>query len=424
MKLLSLIAMITAALLLFSACNDAPITYTETIDSTVTYTSDAPVSSTEPPISSTEPPVSSTEPPVSSTEPPVSSTEPPVSSTEPPVSSTEPPVSSAEPPVSSAEPPVSSAEPPVSSTEPPVSSTEPPVSSTEPPVSSAEPTVSSTEPPFAGVGDNPPPQITLLETTAPGTKEKRNSVAVIDYSNAADGYIMVKYTADTSLRLKVQVKSKTTYTYNIIPGEWTALPLSEGDGDYKVTVYQNVVDSKYAAVISASFGASLKNEFTAFLYPNQYIDYSVAPNTVKTAYELTKNISGDLEKVAAVYDYVVSTIKYDYNKSAAVKSGYLPVLDDVLRDKSGICFDYAAIMTGMLRSQGIPCKLVVGYAGDAYHAWISVWSEKSGWVDGAIFFNGAMWQRMDPTFASSGDRSDYIMNYIGDGSNYTEKYLY
>ena len=25
--------------------------------------------------------------------------------------------------------------------------------------------------------------------------------------------------------------------------------------------------------------------------------------------------------------------------------------------KKGICFDYAALMTGMLRSQGIPCKL-------------------------------------------------------------------
>jgi len=66
----------------------------------------------------------------------------------------------------------------------------------------------------------------------------------------------------------------------------------------------------------------------------------------------------------------------------------------------------------------------VGYAGKAYHAWISVWTEDSGWVDGAIFFDGESWQRMDPTFASSGKRSDSIMKYIGDGKNYTEKYLY
>ena len=96
----------------------------------------------------------------------------------------------------------------------------------------------------------------------------------------------------------------------------------------------------------------------------------------------------------------------------------------MLSAKKGICFDYAALMAGMLRSQNVPCKLVVGYAGTAYHAWINVWTEESGWIDGAIFFDGSSWQRMDPTFASSAGRSDWIMKYIGDGENYTAKYLY
>ena len=84
----------------------------------------------------------------------------------------------------------------------------------------------------------------------------------------------------------------------------------------------------------------------------------------------------------------------------------------------------AALMTGMLRSQDIPCKLVVGYAGQAYHAWISVWSAETGWIDGAIYFNGSSWQRMDPTFASSAKSSKAIMAYIGDGKNYSAKYFY
>jgi transglutaminase-like putative cysteine protease len=78
----------------------------------------------------------------------------------------------------------------------------------------------------------------------------------------------------------------------------------------------------------------------------------------------------------------------------------------------------------MLRSQGVPCKLVVGYAGQAYHAWISAWSEETGWVDGVVYFDGVNWQRMDPTFASSSNRSASVMKYIGDGKNYTVKYLY
>ena len=128
--------------------------------------------------------------------------------------------------------------------------------------------------------------------------------------------------------------------------------------------------------------------------------------------------------MTAVYDYVVQNLTYDKQRAATVKSGYLSDLDAVLREKKGICFDYAALMTAMLRSQGVPCKLVVGYAGTAYHAWISVWTKDTGWVDGAIFFDGTSWQRMDPTFASTGGQSAAIMKYIGDGANYKTKYLY
>ncbi len=265
----------------------------------------------------------------------------------------------------------------------------------------------------------------LLTATAPGTKVKKNSKATIDYSNAADGYVMVQYTEKTDVRLKVQVKGpKSTYTYNISPEKWNVFPLSEGNGKYTVAVYRNVSGTKYATAVSTSFTVTLKDEFSTFLYPNQYIDYSVAPNTVAKAVELTENLEKPLDKVAVIYDYVVDTLTYDKEKAATVKSGYLPVLDSVLEEQKGICFDYAALMTGMLRSLNIPCKLVVGYAGTAYHAWINVWSEEEGWIDAAIFFNGTSWQRMDPTFASSGKRSSNIMNYIGDGKNYTEKYLY
>ncbi|MBR6791269.1 MAG: transglutaminase domain-containing protein [Oscillospiraceae bacterium] len=275
------------------------------------------------------------------------------------------------------------------------------------------------------LADSPAPKLQLYETVASGTAVRRNKQAVIDYSNAADGYVMVRYEEISAARLKVQVKGpKSTYTYNLPAQEWTVFPLSEGSGSYTVTVYQNVSGSRYAGVLAAAFEAELKDEFSAFLYPNQYVDYTPAVNTVDKAAELTKGLTEPLDKVAAVYDYVVSSLSYDAEKAASVQSGYLPVLDTVLAEKKGICFDYAALMTGMLRSQGIPCKLVVGYAGTAYHAWISVWSEKEGWIDGAIYFDGSSWQRMDPTFASSAGRSSSIMQYIGDGSNYTEKYLY
>ena len=69
-------------------------------------------------------------------------------------------------------------------------------------------------------------------------------------------------------------------------------------------------------------------------------------------------------------------------------------------------------------------KLVVGWTGSQYHAWINVWSESDGWVEGMIYFNGQNWELMDPTFASSGKQSKKIMDYIGDGKNYKARFLY
>ncbi len=275
------------------------------------------------------------------------------------------------------------------------------------------------------LSESPAVEIELLTTEAPGTKTQKCSKAVIDYSNINDGYVMVQYTAQTSKKLKAQVTGPTTtYTYNLTVGKWAAFPLSDGNGNYKVTVFENVTDNKYSSVISASFSIELEDEFAPFLRPNQYVDYAEAKNTIAKGLELTEGLEDPLEMVAVVYDYVVSNFKYDKIKAKTVKSGYLPVLDDVLEKKKGICFDYAAVMTAMLRSQGVPCKLVVGYAGKTYHAWINVWSDDEGWIDGAVFFDGQKWQRMDPTFASSNKRSDAIMKYISNEKNYTAKYLY
>ena len=271
----------------------------------------------------------------------------------------------------------------------------------------------------------PAPTPALPEAVASGTKTKKGSKAVIDYSNTQDGYVMVQFTGQTKTRIKAQVKGPTTtYTYNVTPGTWEVFPISDGNGKYQVSVFENVSGTKYAAVTSVQMDVKLKDEFAPFLLANQYVNYKLDSKTVAKAKELVKPEMKVLDKVGAIYNFVVGNLVYDTQKAATVKSGYLPVVDTVLAEKKGICFDYAALMTSMLRSQGVPCKLVVGYAGTAYHAWISVWSAETGWVDGAIMFDGKNWQRMDPTFASSGKKSESIMKYIGDGKNYTVKYLY
>lgn len=293
--------------------------------------------------------------------------------------------------------------------------TVPPV--TEAPNTAPSTTPSATEPEHQG---GIPTHVTV---EASGVLVKSGGEVIIDYSNTKDGYVMVYYKSPTDKKLKAQVQGPTTtYTYNLTPEKWAAFPLSDENGNYKITVLKNTTGSKYAVLVSLSVSVQMTDEFAPFLRSNQYVDFDAAPNAVAKATQLTAGITDPLKKVEKVYDFVVGNLTYDTQLAATVKSGYLPELDKVLEKRKGICFDYAALMTGMLRSQGVPAKLVVGYAGTVYHAWISVWSEADGWVDGVIWFDGDSWQRMDPTFASSGGKD--IMDYIGNGSNYIPKYFY
>jgi len=285
-------------------------------------------------------------------------------------------------------------------------------------------------PPADGPGASAaPPEYVIpqiLVPSAPGDAVEENEKAVIDFSNAQDGYVMAKYRDRTEKQIRaiITIPDETEYMYRLVPGGgFEVFPLSGGDGEYTVRVFEQVEGTKYALVLTATIGVALLDEFAPFLRPNQYVDFNRDSEVVRKAAELTAGADSLMEKIAAVYDYVIDNIDYDFALAETVQSGYLPELDLVLERGLGICFDYAAVMTAMLRSQGIPAKLVIGYAGVAYHAWISVFSEETGWIDGLIFFDGENWRFLDPTFAATGD-AGAVAEYIGSGTNYQAKFLY
>ena len=259
---------------------------------------------------------------------------------------------------------------------------------------------------------------------ASGTTVFSNVNAVIDASNASQGYVMVKYSGGTS-RIKVRISKGTEYTYDLnTAGNYEVFPLTEGSGTYTIKVFQQVQGTSYAQVMSQTVTANIADSQSPFLYPNQFCNFNANSAVVAKAAELTEGIADPLAKVQAVYRYAIDHISYDYQKAASVQSGYLPVPDATLASGKGICFDYAAVMTSMLRSQDIPTKLVIGYTGGTYHAWVSVYLSGQGWVDNIIYFDGTNWRYMDPTFASSGKGDASVSNYISNQANYQAKFTY
>ena len=259
---------------------------------------------------------------------------------------------------------------------------------------------------------------------ASGVTVYKNDKATLDASNISEGYVMVKYTGSVG-KIKVQItkSGSETYTHDLNnSGVYEVFPLSEGNGSYQVKVFENIQGNQYSQAFSQSVDASITNTFGPFLYPNQYVNFNSASAAVKKGAEISAGATDQLGVVSAVYNYVVTNLTYDTAKASSVQSGYLPNVDVVLAQKKGICFDYAALMTAMLRSQDIPTKLVVGYTGNLYHAWINVYLDGQGWVDNIIYFDGNSWKLMDPTFASSANQSKEVMQYIGNGANDKAKY--
>ena len=257
--------------------------------------------------------------------------------------------------------------------------------------------------------------------SADSTETYGNDSVTIDTSHKEDGYIMVSYTGSCQkVKLQLTGPDEVTYTYNL-HGGYETFPLTAGSGSYTMGIFENIEGTSYSTLFSESIEVSITDELKPFLYANQYVNFGTDSATAKVGAELAYSANNDLEVVEKVYNYIISNFTYDYDKAKTVPKGYLPVVDDILERKTGICFDYAAVMATMLRTQNIPTRLEVGYMLEEYHAWISIYIEETGWINGIIEFDGVEWKLMDPTFASSSKKpQDFIMQT----DKYLTKYVY
>lgn len=172
--------------------------------------------------------------------------------------------------------------------------------------------------------------------------------------------------------LKVTAKSKVYRSYKDQLG---AFELNK-----KITIKEarKVLKGNDAALIDvkqfllkSSLISSISDEITA------YAKVSFAPkrSLYDASFELMQRIFTDFDFVAGFTDVTTP-------------------LDEVMKEKKGVCQDFAQIAIACVRSMGLPAKYVSGYietlppegkekliGTDASHAWFSVFIPLYGWVD-------------------------------------------
>jgi transglutaminase-like putative cysteine protease len=90
---------------------------------------------------------------------------------------------------------------------------------------------------------------------------------------------------------------------------------------------------------------------------------------------------------------LMQRIRADFTYDGNATEVHTP-LAQVFAARRGVCQDFAHLMIGVLRAQGVPARYVSGYlltqpppgrprlvGADASHAWASAWCPPSGWID-------------------------------------------
>ena len=246
--------------------------------------------------------------------------------------------------------------------------------------------------------------------------------ATVDVSHAAQGVVFA--TAPGDVRHKLQVLcGDGSYNYDIpSDGSPVACPVNMGDGAYTFRVMRNVEGSSYVEVLAVPVDVALESDESPYLVPNVFCDYAPSSEVVARAKEITGGCENEGDVVRAVYTWVCENVSYDDAKAAelASGSGYVPDPDATLASGTGICLDYSALAGAMLRSLGIPCRVVTGYVdpGDLYHAWNAVLIDGT-WHGVRVSVEPGEWSRVDTTFGAAGAQAT-----VGDGTGYRDRYIY
>jgi transglutaminase-like putative cysteine protease len=114
-----------------------------------------------------------------------------------------------------------------------------------------------------------------------------------------------------------------------------------------------------------------------YLQSSRYIE--VEPDVWRLAVDATHGRNDDVwQAVQAVMEFVHSALKYE-SKSTHVHTH----MRDVIKERRGVCQDFAHLMIGLCRSLKIPARYVSGYLAtenaSATHAWMEVYLPGTGW---------------------------------------------
>jgi len=143
--------------------------------------------------------------------------------------------------------------------------------------------------------------------------------------------------------------------------------------------------------------AAQESRVFEFLQESRFVELS--PEVWRLALDATRGVADTWQAALALMRFVHAQFRYEPSSTTVHTH-----MRDVLRDKRGVCQDFAHVMLGLCRVLKIPALYVSGYlateTASATHAWVEV------------LIPGVGWRALDPTHNRPVDEA-YIKIAVG-----------
>ncbi len=134
-----------------------------------------------------------------------------------------------------------------------------------------------------------------------------------------------------------------------------------------------------------------------------YATGGIDPRVARITADLVPAGSNPLDAAVLLTTYFRDPANgFTYDLSTAAGSGSDALVDFLTNGRRGFCEQFASAMAAMLRTQGIPTRVAVGFTagtGDATERQITT-DDAHAWVE--VYFSGVGWVQFDPTPLTDG----------------------
>ncbi len=167
--------------------------------------------------------------------------------------------------------------------------------------------------------------------------------------------------------------------------------------------------------------------------PSHYARYLQLPATIDSrfaafAFRIAEDAGAqsNYDSARAIESYLRSNFSYSLDMQA---SGEDPLADFLFNLREGHCEYFATSMAVMLRTQGVPARVVTGFQSGEYNetadAYVVRGRDAHAWVE--VYFSGAnQWASFDPTpawnRAGSDAQQNFLMKQLGEYSEAFEMF--